>query len=291
MTIDKGLAIAAFAAIMPVMMSAAAEAAPQPASIDLAPHRAIYEMRLKDALAGSNISDVKGRLVFDFEGSACSGYSLKSRLVTEVIDREGNVTVTDLRSATWENAEADKFRFNSSQYVDRRLSDQVEGLAARKEKKNAIEITIDKPEKRKLTLKGGAMFPTQHSIAILKAARQGETALAADIYDGSEKGDKLYETTTFIGKARPSETGLSARAIPNSEKLTGVPSWPVSISYYEPAANPARDEGLPVYELSFRLFANGVSEDLVIDYGTFSIRGELSQIEFHKPAACAASRK
>jgi hypothetical protein len=41
------------------------------------------------------------------------------------------------------------------------------------------------------------------------------------------------------------------------------------------------------YELSFRLFANGVSRDLLINYGDILIHGELTRLDFHEPASCA----
>jgi hypothetical protein len=46
------------------------------------------------------------------------------------------------------------------------------------------------------------------------------------------------------------------------------------------------DEGTPTYELSFRLYANGVSRKLQIDYGTFAISGELTRIDFFEPGKC-----
>jgi hypothetical protein len=265
-----------------------ANAAPAPVA-DLAPHRAIYDMSLRNAASGSNVSEVRGRLVFDFGGSTCAGYSLKSRMVTQVVDRDGKATVTDLRSSTWEEAAGEKFRFNSSQYVDQRLSDRVVGTAERRAA-GAVDVVIDKPNRQKLKLNGQPLFPTQHSVAILEAARQGTNVVQANIYDGSEKGDKLYETTTFIGKAVAPGPG-GPMGVANAEKLDELVSWPVTISYFERAPSPGKDEGLPAYELSFRLFANGVSRDLLIDYGSFSIKGVLSRIDFREPAECPARKK
>ncbi len=268
-----------------------AKALPQGAAIDLAPHRAIYDMILKTAVAGSNVSEIRGRLVFDFGGSACAGYSLKSRLVTELIDREGNTTITDLRSSTWEEADGGKFRFNSSQYVDQRLSERVVGAAARTKKSDAIDVVIDKPQRQAVKLAGRPLFPTQHSLAILEAARLGDSVLQANIYDGSEKGNKLLSTTTIIGKAAAPGSRRGQAGVQNSETLDQLVSWPVSIGYFESPGTANRDEGLPTYELSFRLFANGVSRDLLIDYGNFSITGELSRIDFYPPAECPAKKK
>lgn len=283
--IRLGAAVAA-TFLLPLGGANAAPAAPVP---DLAPHRAIYDMTLRNAAAGSNVSEVRGRLVFDFGGSACAGYSLKSRMVTQVVDRDGKATVTDLRSSTWEEAAGDKFRFNSTQYVDSQLSDRVVGTAERRPA-GAVDVMLDKPNRQKLKLIGEPLFPTQHSVAILDAALHGTNVVQANIYDGSEKGDKLYETTTFIGKPVPPGPG-GLTAVANAEKLDGLVSWPVTIGYFESDPGSGKNEGLPAYELSFRLFANGVSRDLLIDYGSFSIKGVLSRIDFHEPAECPAKKK
>jgi hypothetical protein len=272
---------------------------PQTPPIELAPHRAIYDMSLGEAVAGANISDVRGRLVFDFTGSACEGYSLNTRLVTEIVDRDGKSTLTDLRSSTWEHGKGERFRFNSSKYSGRELEEQILGLASRGKDGEALNLAIEekskrpgeKPKKRNAKLNGFSMFPTQHSLAVLDAAQRGKSLLQANIYDGSEKGVKYFETTTIIGNPTPPGANVAGyKPIPNSEKLDGLVSWPVSISYFETQPGPA-DEGTPSYELSFRLYANGVSRKLLIDYGSFSIAGELSRIDFSEPGKCPETRK
>jgi hypothetical protein len=280
--------------VVSTLTSRAAMPVPQPelpasAPSGLAPHRAIYDMTLGKAAAGANVGDVRGRLVFDFSGSECDGYTLNTRLVTEIVDREGKPTVTDLRSTTWEQAKGEKFRFNSSQYLDRKLSEQVAGLASRGKDGGNVNVALEKPKKHQLHIKAGSMFPTQHSIAILDAALGGRNVVQANIYDGSEKGEKYFQTTTFIGKPVPPGGDSGFKHIPNSEKLDGLVSWPVSISYFEDKTG--YDEGTPSYELSFRLYANGVSRKLYIDYGTFSIAGELTRIDFFEPGKCAAGDK
>jgi hypothetical protein len=286
----KKPAIAALFVVSAIVSAQGGHALPQGSSMALVPHRAVYDMSLKDALAASNISNIRGRLVFDFAGSPCAGYTLKSRLVTEVVDREGNSTLTDLRSTTWEDSAGDRVRFEKSQYVGSQLSELVSGNAARG-KEDGLKVEIKKPSKQELDLDGAALFPTQHSLAILKAARNGENVLQADIFDGSEQGDKLFKTTTFIGKPIVPVAGEGVVETTYDEKLKGVTAWPVAISYYEPPANPAQDDGLPVYELSFQLFANGVSKDLLIHYGTFMVNGKLAGIEYHEPESCPAAKK
>ena len=282
----KKPATAAIAVLPVIFCMQAAQALPQGSSIALVPHRAVYDMSLKDALAASNISDIRGRLVFDFAGSPCAGYTLKSRLVTEVVDREGNSSLTDLRSTTWEAHSGDRFRFENSQFIGTQLNDQVSGNAVRGKGQKDLKIELKEPNKQQLKLDGRALFPTQHSLAILTAAQSGEKVLQADIFDGSEQGDKLFKTTTFIGRPVIPVKLEGTPEASYEEKLKGVTAWPVSISYFAPPANPAQDDGLPVYELSFKLFANGVSKDLLIHYGTFMVNGTLAGVEYHEPESC-----
>lgn len=266
--------------------------APQPAlaqpvpakAAELAAHRAVYDLTLDKATPGSNVSDIRGQLIYDFSGSACQGYSLTTRLVTEVFDREGKPSVTDIRSESQEDGEGRRFRFNTSQYINNKLSETTKGVATHSgREQGAISVDLQKPGRSSLLLTGNVLFPTQHSLAILKTALAGQDRLQADIYDGTEKGSKLYETTTVIGAPLELAANTQLPAIKNAETLNSVQSWPVVVSYYD--RNQKKD-GLPTYEVSFRMYANGVSRKLKLDYGTFSLDGELSAIEFPKPKPC-----
>ena len=79
----------------------------------------------------------------------------------------------------------------------------------------------------------GAVFPTEHMRRIIVAARAGKTILEFPVYDGSETGEKLYNTLTVIGKPiapgdKPPDD--AAAKMPALAKLT---RWPVTISYFE----------------------------------------------------------
>lgn len=282
--------IASKALVLSLSLSAAAPAlaqAPKAIDVELVPHRAVYDLILDQATAGSNVSDIRGRLVFDFAGSECKGYELNTRLVTAIVDREGKASMTDIRSESWEQAKGERFRFDTSQFVNNELSEATKGDARRSSDNSSISITLQKPSKAKLSLPGRVMFPTQHSLAILNAAAEGKRRLNADLYDGSEKGNKIYSTSAFIGEALPAGENSKLPPLKNGETLNSLVSWPVLISYYDKSQN---NEGIPVYEISFRLYSNGVSRKLRLDYGNFSMSGEISQIEFKKPAPCPKSR-
>lgn len=261
--------------------------APGAAKIELAPHRAVYDLVLDGSTAGSNVSDIRGRLVFDFDGSNCKGYTLNTRLVTAIVDREGKASLTDIRSDSWEQADGGRFRFETSQFVNNELSEATKGDAKRAKDESAVSVQVQKPAKSRLSVPGKVMFPTQHSLAILEAAAKGKQRVQADLFDGSEKGSKVYETTAFIGGELAAGENKKLPVVENGKSLDDLVSWPVIISYYD---NTQNKEGLPVYEISFRLYSNGVSRRLKLDYGNFSMTGEISRIEFKKAPPCARPR-
>ena len=287
--------VSLFLALQPVL----AEAAPAqdaavrpPAAVreapaqtaGLVPHRAVYELTLAGTGAGSNVTDIHGQLVYDFHGSACQGYTLNTRLITEVSDREGKVSVNDIRTESWEDAEGKRLRFSTAQFENGRQTESTKGTAHHvPNRPGTVVAHLDKPKRGSVAFSGNIVFPTQHSIRLLKTARAGESRLQADIYDGSEKGIKIYETSTVIGPPLELSANSELPAVKNSDALNGMPSWPVVVSYYE--QNNKKD-GFPTYEISFRMYANGVSRKLRLDYGTFSLDGELSGIEFFEAKPC-----
>ena len=249
----------------------------------LVAHRAIYEMTLDNARTASGITGIDGRMVFEFTGSECDGYSLNMRMVTQMTDSQGQTNLTDLRSSTWEQGDGQKFRFQSAQYLNDKLGDVTMGRAVRESPNQAVKVRLSQPSHAELDLTGQVLFPTQHSLALIDAARAGQSLFQAKIYDGSEKGRKVYDTTAFIGGKV--EAGADAGKLEPAAKEKGLgelASWPVSMGYFEPKGG----DLTPSYQIDFRLYENGVSRELRIDYGDFSIHGTLSGLEYLKPTEC-----
>jgi hypothetical protein len=251
----------------------------------LVAHRAVYEMTLDDTRSASGISGITGidgRMVFEFTGSQCDGYSLNMRMVTQMTDAQDQTNVTDLRSSTWEQGDGGKFRFQSSQYVNDKLGDVTMGRAVRETPNEAIEVKLSQPSQAELKLSGPVLFPTQHSLALIERAEAGQALLQARIYDGSEKGRKVYETTAVIGQMVLPGADAKIEAIAKEKGLSELASWPVSIGYFEDKSG----DLTPSYQIDFRLYENGVSRELLIDYGGFSVHGTLTALEYLKTPEC-----
>ena len=228
-------------------------------------------------------------MVYELTGNVCTGYSQSMRFVTSVVNQEGATSITDLRTTSWEDAASKAFRFNTTQFKDRKLTETTVGDASRADASGRIKVALTQPSRKQIDLTQQAMFPVQHSRELVVRAQRGERLFTADLYDGSEKGDKVYTTISFIGKARPPGDLRGLEVVASAKPLDGLVAWPMSISYYEPETQ--RQDAVPTYELAFLYYSNGVSRRLKIDYGNFAVRGVLKEISFLDPGKCEVKGK
>jgi hypothetical protein len=258
--------------VIPAALQATVDAIP------LASHRAVYDLTLFKAVGTKSPTEARGRIAFDFSGSPCEGYVQNFRQLTELQPAEGPTRVSDMRSATFEDGSGKSFEFKTETKVDDEQSDEVDGRAQRAAQ-GAVSVDLVKPKDTKLALDRDVIFPTAHLKYILAAAEAGERSLEVKVYDGSDTGDKVYETTTFIGRPIDTPAEESAVHIPMLEHMR---RWPVAISYFD-AGN--KDES-PNYTLSFELYENGISRALRLDYGDFVLAGEMTSLELLPTPAC-----
>jgi EipB-like len=241
---------------------------------ELASHRAVYELKLAHTRGNSAAVAARGRILYDFSGNACDGYALQFRQVSELDNGEGKVTLSDLRSTTWEDGAAKKLIFKSQNYLNETLVDSVDGQAERQRDKVAVRLR--EPAAKTFDLDAAMVFPTDHMRRIIEAAREDKNILELPIYDGSEKGEKVYNTLTVIGPAIAPSERPPTDAAAGEPTLAGLKRWPVTVSYFDKTA---RDDQAPVYAIRFELYENGVSRALMLDYTDFAISGELTSIE------------
>ena len=109
----------------------------------LAPHRAVYDLALDKASDRSGITGITGRMVYEFNGSACEGYTVTFRFVTR-IDTGDTTRLTDQQTTTFEDAEGKTFSFVTKSFVDQNLDKEIKGTATRTA--TGVKVEIDKPE-------------------------------------------------------------------------------------------------------------------------------------------------
>ena len=272
--------------ICAMMLAAAlhAEARAQDKAPPLVPHRAVYDLTLGESRGNSQVVGVRGRILYDFAGNACDGYSLQFRQVSELDSGEGKTTTSDLRSTTWEGGDAKNFKFASQNFLDQNLIDSVDGHAKHGAAATAVDLV--KPEQKVVDLDASAVFPTQHMLRVIEAARAGKTILDFPVFDGSDTGEKVYNTLIVIGRKLTADERKHEDAAANEPKLVSVPRWPVTISYFDKSKTEANGEQTPVYSIGFELYENGLSRALSLDYNDFTVIGKLTTLEFKDAKPC-----
>jgi hypothetical protein len=283
---DRGLFCLGLVAIFAGGLVPSATMAQGPAgSVKFAPHVAIYDLKLTSSRGKRLLESARGRIVYDFSGSSCEGYSLQFRQVTELDSGEGKASLSDLRTSTWEEGDGKSFRFKSQNFMDDKRISEVDGQADRA--KDKVAVKLSKPNGKKFEA-GKVVFPTEHMRLLIEAARTGQTLLETAVYDGSESGEKIYQSLSVIGKRIDPEKKLEDAAV-GKDALAGLARWPVTISYFDKDAKKGEgelSEQTPIYAISFEMYENGVSRELKLDYGDFVINGKMSSLELKPVKAC-----
>jgi len=256
---------------------AAADATAAP----LIAHRAVYDLTLDRANERTGITGLTGRMVYEFNGSPCEGWTVNFRFVTR-IDTGETSRLTDQQTTTFEDAEGKTFSFLTKSYTDASLDKEVKGTAVREGE--ALKVDIDKPEPNELELPV-TQFPTQHLEELIKKAKAGEAFYETSLFDGSENGDQVMTTTVVVGKEKSAEA--SDPELPALKNLAKDHYWPIDIAYFD-QANDGGEE-LPEYRIAFKLHENGLTRDLEMDYGDFALKGKLVDLRVFDPPAHACN--
>ena len=255
------------------------------AGVPFLPHQALYDLSLVKSRGSNSVNSARGRILYNFSGNACEGYTSEFRQVSELEIGEGKIMLSDLQSSSWEDGEGKSYRFK----VDARTNDgepsSVDGIAERNG--DHITVKLKQPQAKTFTLDGSTVFPTEQIKRIIAAAKEGKSLLELTVYDGSDNGQKVYNTLTVIGQPIP---GTKEVASPDpsttNEQMKSLTRWPVTVSYYDRDAKAKDGEQTPVYAMSFELYENGVSRKLVLDYNDFVISGELGKFDVKDVKPC-----
>ena len=260
-----------------------AAGAPAEAATVLAPHKAIYDLKLVRSQGKRPVEAVRGRILYDFTGSPCEGYALTFRQVSEIDSGEGKVAVSDLRAATFEEGDATSFRFTSENKVNDKTVDAVDGNAGRDA--SGVSVKLSKPTEKSFDLDAKIAFPTEHVRRVIEAAEAGKRLLELSVFDGSESGDKVFSTLAVIGNVINPGEKLPDDAAAGNKALAGLKRWHVTISYFDQGTSKTGEQ-TPAYSIGFELYENGISRALSLDYGDFVVSGTMSQLELKDAAAC-----
>jgi hypothetical protein len=240
---------------------------------NLVSHRALYTLSVARLDPRNYRSGIAGGLSLEFV-HACDGYVLNQRFVIETTTDDGTI-LNNMVLNSWESLDGKSFRFKMKDEVNGDVEQELNGEARLNSRGGSVRFT--QPEDTDLMLPPTTLFPTDHTVRLLALARSGGNWLQASVYDGAS-ADAFSEVGGFIGSELPVETGATEVLAP----LKGQRSWRIRLAYF----TSDKTQDTPDYEIAYRLYENGVADDIVFDYGDYAIRASLKRLELKPRDAC-----
>ena len=248
--------------------------APAPATADLVPHVAVYDLSLSPERHNEKVSTVAGRYRFEVQ-DVCDGWAMSHKAQMMVSFLNGNAEVFAWRLSTWESKDGTSYRF----FLQRKSGDsvqEIEGTATLEQPGGPGKATYFKDSAEALDLPRGTVFPAYQSAQMLRAARDGGLPMRWTLFDG---WDKRVVGVSGFPVARY-EAGRAGRQ--QSPVLDRQESWRIQIGYYDLA----KAEDVPEQEQEIRLYDNGMIGEFTFDYGVFSVDGVLTTLEDAAASEC-----
>ncbi|MGX9963700.1 cell envelope integrity EipB family protein [Roseomonas sp. F4] len=233
----------------------------------MAPHRAAYRLDLGEGRS-SGIAAVRGAMVFDV-ADACEGWATRQRMTMTVTDRDGRDIETVSDYATYEAKDNSSLRFSLTQTTEGAVSQRISGEATLQPDGSGT-VRFAEPAGQEETLPPGTLLPMRHTVLAVEAARAGKRILTAPLFDGtSDEG--AQDTTTVI------PSWVQAAGDARFPLLAGAASGHMRIAFFERGAA-SGGASQPDYEVGLRYYDNGVADEIVMDFGEFSVTGRALEL-------------
>jgi hypothetical protein len=253
-------------ATSPVVSAGAAE---------IAPHHALYSMSLGATHGDAGVTGAGGTMAYQW-GESCDGWTVEQRYRLKMAYAESQDVSISSNFVTWESKDGLRYRFNQKETRNGTDNDEIRGTAKLDGPDKGGIVEFEKPQPKSLKLPPGVLFPSSHTTFLIDKAKAGENFISRQLFDGATVENAVLVSAVIGAKVEPDEE--SAKKSP----LLNRPGWRVRLAFF-PADQKAEK---PDYELGMLLLDNGVSRDMVIDYGDYSIRAKLDDIEALPKPGC-----
>ncbi len=269
--IDRGFSKLLVLGLSGIFLAAPSAQAGQ-ARADFAPHRALYAMSLGGSKTDSAITDVDGRMAFEWRED-CDGWVVEQRYAIRYFSEAGPVREVDTTFTTWESKDGKRYRFFVTNKPGAGSPEKIEGFATHPGPKGKGMARFTLPEKTDFVLPETVLFPSAHTFAMIDLAKSGGKFFAAPMFDGSE-----VEGPTSVSMA----IGREKQNAKAEDVLLRGKSWPVRMAFF-PGSSQSSE---PSHEMSATMHANGVASELILDYGEFKVKLQLKSLESLPKPAC-----
>lgn len=238
----------------------------------LLPHRAVYDLSLKSSM-DQGVLSARGSMTYELT-DGCSGFSTAQHLVISLTDRDGRDLNMTSDYATFETKDGTRLEFHTRQVNGGETTESLDGTATLDRSGGRGRADYTKPERKSVALPAGTLLPNAHTLAILRAATEGKRFLSEPLFDGTDANGPEDSFVTIEAWQKPRTEKWPA--------LSTIPSGRVHVAFF------SRDKSTetPDYEVGMRYFANGVADDLAMNFGDFVMAGRLTTLEVKSAPRC-----
>ncbi len=255
-------ALAALILLAPIFLCLAGGSA---AAAVFAAHRAMYALTLAPT-ANSDVIAAAGTMGYEVQ-DACDGWAVRQKLDMTITNHDGQNIHMISDYATWELKDGLSFRFHMKQTTDDAVTSQTDGEAKLNRPGGGGKARYSLPKEMVKILPEGTLFPMAHTGAILDAAASGKKFLAIPLFDGTEESG-VQDSSIIILKVNP--------PAPNRyPALAALPSARVRLAFFD--RDPPSET--PDYEVAMTYWQNGVADDLVMDFGDFTVDAKMTDFK------------
>jgi hypothetical protein len=249
---------------------------------NLAPHRAFYVLEADRLDDKGGITAIAGKLAYEITGNDCDGYAVNYRVANRYIQGEGSPQTQDIQMTSFESGDGRELDMKTKSYNNGNLDSEIRVKASIPKEGGIGSGELEAKENKTFEIVADAIFPTAWQKQLMTSAEKGESRAAAIVFEGSDD-QKPTRAIGFIGTKKTAGKIASGADAATLDSLNKLNSWPVTVSYY---TLDAQGDEPPTYSASFNMLENGVSTDLILDYGTYSLKGKLEKIEMLKAETC-----
>ncbi len=252
-----------------LVASVPAISAPSAVSAEITPHRASYTLGLGQSKSSGGVVDIQGAMYIEWQ-EVCDGWTINQRMRFQMTDSDGERTDNDINFSSWEAKDGLSYRFTLRSLRDGEVDETLRGRAFLEGKGKGGKAVFVEPQGLEIDLPSGTLFPTEHTLVLIREAEKGENQVARMVFDGATR-DGALEVNAIIG----SKTAEQAVASKIPAAVGARPSWHVRMAFFK-----ADDRnGEPEYETGLRLQDNGVGRDYTFEYPEFAIKSRLDLLE------------
>jgi hypothetical protein len=255
------------------LIAASVLCGPNARAADLAAHTAVYKLSL-DTTKGDVVA-ASGTMVYEMI-DACDGWAVHQHLALSLTNHDGQDVKMVSDYNTYEAKDGLSLRFRMHQATEGEAATDIAGEAKLARAGGDGSVTYSEPDMSTKTLATGTLFPTTHTATILDAAQKGKKFLSLPMFDGTSADGGQTSSVVMTGWDKgPTPTQLAP--------LAALPSGRVRIAFFDKGGDDGADSQQPDYEVAMRYWANGVADQMAMDFSDFVVLAKIEKLTVPKP--------